>query len=87
MERKELQLNKAILVSGLVEWSFQDPSGSKENFDIHTNLKLEEALERKHSVKIQIKGRDFTVDPWQKEAVSAHSGNRIELARKDLKGE
>uniref|UniRef100_A0A3B3BT66 Poly [ADP-ribose] polymerase n=1 Tax=Oryzias melastigma TaxID=30732 RepID=A0A3B3BT66_ORYME len=72
-------------VSGLVEWQYQNPSGSTVPFDIYMNLKLEEALEKKQQVKIQINNRDFDADPEQRKASDGR--NFIELLRKDLKGD
>ncbi|XP_024120298.1 protein mono-ADP-ribosyltransferase PARP14 [Oryzias melastigma] len=83
VERSESLKNKAILVSGLVEWQYQNPSGSTVPFDIYMNLKLEEALEKKQQVKIQINNRDFDADPEQRKASDGR--NFIELLRKDLK--
>ncbi|KAF6716797.1 Poly [ADP-ribose] polymerase 14 [Oryzias melastigma] len=83
VERNEILKNKAILVSGLVEWQYQKPSGSMVPFDIYMNLKLEDALEKKQPVKIQINNRDFDADPEQRKASDGR--NFIELLRKDLK--
>uniref|UniRef100_A0A3P9KXA8 Poly [ADP-ribose] polymerase n=1 Tax=Oryzias latipes TaxID=8090 RepID=A0A3P9KXA8_ORYLA len=83
VERNEALRSKAILVSGLVEWQYQDQWGNMVPFDILTNLKLEEALEKKQQVKITINNRDFDADPDQRKASDGR--NCIELLRKDLK--
>ncbi|RVE68775.1 hypothetical protein OJAV_G00095060 [Oryzias javanicus] len=83
VERNETLKNKAILVKGLVEWQYQNPGGSLVPFDIYMNLKLEEALEKKQQVKIQINNRDFNADPELRKASDGR--NFIELLRKDLK--
>ncbi|XP_015250570.1 PREDICTED: poly [ADP-ribose] polymerase 14 [Cyprinodon variegatus] len=85
VERSENLRNKALLVSGLVEWKFLKQDGSMESFDIHTNLQLEEAFEMKQSVKIKIKNETFSADPWLKRAASSKRQKQIELMRKDLK--
>lgn len=90
VERSENLKNKAILVSGLVEWKYQLQDGSMVPFDIHVNLQLEEALEKKQSVQIKIKNNTYVAHPELKTAVpkSGRSGQgRVELLRKDLKGE
>uniref|UniRef100_A0A3B3INF9 Poly [ADP-ribose] polymerase n=1 Tax=Oryzias latipes TaxID=8090 RepID=A0A3B3INF9_ORYLA len=83
VERNEALRSKAILVSGLVEWQYQDQWGNMVPFDILTNLKLEEALEKKQQVKITINNIDFDADPDQRKASDGR--NCIELLRKDLK--
>uniref|UniRef100_A0A3P9H6F6 Poly [ADP-ribose] polymerase n=1 Tax=Oryzias latipes TaxID=8090 RepID=A0A3P9H6F6_ORYLA len=69
VERNEALRSKALLVSGLVEWQYQDQWGNMVPFDILTNLKLEEALEKKQQVKITINNRDFDADPDQRKAL------------------
>uniref|UniRef100_H2MSK5 Poly [ADP-ribose] polymerase n=1 Tax=Oryzias latipes TaxID=8090 RepID=H2MSK5_ORYLA len=69
IERNEALRSKAILVSGLVEWQYQDQWGNMVPFDILTNLKLEEALEKKQQVKITINNIDFDADPDQRKAL------------------
>uniref|UniRef100_I3IUL8 Poly [ADP-ribose] polymerase n=1 Tax=Oreochromis niloticus TaxID=8128 RepID=I3IUL8_ORENI len=86
VERAENSKRQALLVSSLVEWQFPDRSGSMVAFDIYTNLKLEEALEKKQKVKIKINNEPYTADPGLRKAVSANRRN-LELLRKDLKGE
>ena len=78
---------KALLVSGLVEWQFQHHSGKMVPFDLSINLQLEEALERKQSVEIQINNETYTADPVSKTAASKRGKKQVELLRKDLKGE
>ncbi|XP_072243280.1 protein mono-ADP-ribosyltransferase PARP14-like [Leuresthes tenuis] len=85
VERKENFNSKAILVSGLVEWQFQHRSGTMVPFDLYINLQLEEALERKRSVEIQINNETYTADPVSKTAASKHGKQKVELLRKDLK--
>ncbi|XP_031600671.2 protein mono-ADP-ribosyltransferase PARP14-like isoform X1 [Oreochromis aureus] len=84
VERAENSKRQALLVSSLVEWQFLGSSGSMVAFDIYTNLKLEEALEKKQKVKIQINNEMYTADPGLRKAVSAKRRN-VELLRKDLK--
>ncbi|XP_030579267.1 protein mono-ADP-ribosyltransferase PARP14-like [Archocentrus centrarchus] len=84
VERTENSKRQALFVSGLVEWQFQDRDGSMVTFDIFTNLKLEEALEKKQKVKIKINKEVHTADPQLKKAVSANRKN-VELIRKELK--
>ncbi|XP_030579266.1 protein mono-ADP-ribosyltransferase PARP14-like isoform X2 [Archocentrus centrarchus] len=86
VERTENLKRQALFVSGLVEWQFQDRDGSMVTFDIFTNLKLEEALEKKQKVKIKINNEMHTADPQFKKAVSANRGKKnVELFRKELK--
>ncbi|XP_071340147.1 protein mono-ADP-ribosyltransferase PARP14-like isoform X2 [Trachinotus anak] len=85
VERTENQKTKALMLSALVEWQFQDPSGIMVPFDIHTNLNLEEALEKKESVKIKIKNETYSADVLIRKAVSANRRKEVELLRKDLK--
>lgn len=87
MERSESRRRKVQLVGQLVEWQFQDPSGMKVPFDPFTNLSLEEALERKQNVKIKIYSRTFHADVMQKIAVSENGRDKVELNRRDRKGE
>lgn len=56
-------------------------------FDIHTNLNLEEALERKQSVRIKIDNQAYNADVMRRTAVSVNGSEKVELLRKDLKGE
>ncbi|MEQ2218676.1 hypothetical protein XENOCAPTIV_006679, partial [Xenoophorus captivus] len=85
VERNENLKSKAILVSGLVEWKFQHRNGSVVAFDLFTNLQLEEALERKTTVKIKINNEEFSADPALKRAISANGKKQMELERKDLR--
>lgn len=86
VERTENLKRQALLVSGLVEWQFQDTKGSKVTFDIYTNLKLEEALEKKQKVKIKINNDTYTADPQTLRAVSANR-TKMKLFRKEVKGQ
>lgn len=87
VERSENLKNRAILVSGLVEWKYQLQNGSMVPFDIDVNLQLEEALEKKQTVQIKIKNITYFADPELKTAVSKSGRGQLELLRKDLKGE
>ncbi|XP_038559136.1 protein mono-ADP-ribosyltransferase PARP14-like [Micropterus salmoides] len=86
VERTETLRNKALLVSGLVEWQFQHHNKATVPFDIHTNLNLEEALEKKQSVKIKILNENYNADAVLRKAVSVKGNKMVELLRKDLKG-
>lgn len=85
VERSENLRQRAILVSGLVEWSFQHRNGSIVPFDINTNLLLEEAFENKKSIKIKIQNESFNADPVLRRAVSTDGRKQMELMRKDLR--
>ncbi|XP_017288568.1 protein mono-ADP-ribosyltransferase PARP14-like [Kryptolebias marmoratus] len=86
VERTEMLRSKALLVSGLVEWQYQDRSGSMVPFDIYINLQLEEALEKKQTVKIKIRNDTYEANPMLKTADSKNKRNwKMELLRKDLK--
>lgn len=87
VERSENLRKQAFLVSGLVEWKHQQIDGTMASFDIYTNLQLEEALETKQSVKIEINNQLYIADVMLKKAVSARGRKVVELQRKDLKGE
>uniref|UniRef100_A0A3P8U6V3 Poly [ADP-ribose] polymerase n=1 Tax=Amphiprion percula TaxID=161767 RepID=A0A3P8U6V3_AMPPE len=85
VERTENLKSKALLVSKAVEWKFQDHRGVMVAFDMLTNLKLEEALDGKPSVKVQIGNQTFTAYPARKQATD---GNRVvELQRSEMKNE
>ncbi|XP_034548949.1 protein mono-ADP-ribosyltransferase PARP14-like isoform X2 [Notolabrus celidotus] len=85
VERNEVLKGRALLVSSLVEWQFQHPNGQMVPFDIVTNLKLEEALEKKENVKIKIHNQTYNTDLKFMRAVSSTGGKMMELLRKDLK--
>ncbi|XP_070760235.1 protein mono-ADP-ribosyltransferase PARP14-like isoform X2 [Enoplosus armatus] len=85
MERSENMRKNALLVSGLVEWQFPHSNGTMVPFDIYTNLKLEEALEKKQTVPIKIKNETYNADVKLRKAVSANGLKQVELLRKDLK--
>ncbi|XP_037535922.1 protein mono-ADP-ribosyltransferase PARP14 [Nematolebias whitei] len=87
VERSENLKNKAILVSGLVEWKYLLQNGSMVPFDIDVNLQLEEALEKKQTVQIKIKNNTYVANPELKTAVSKSGRGRVELLRKDLKAQ
>ncbi|XP_039902752.1 protein mono-ADP-ribosyltransferase PARP14-like isoform X3 [Simochromis diagramma] len=84
VERAENSKRQALLVSSLVEWQYPDRSGSMVPFDIYTNLKLEEALEKKQKVKIKINNETYTADPGLRKAVTAKRPP-MELFRKEVK--
>uniref|UniRef100_A0A3Q3ILY1 Poly [ADP-ribose] polymerase n=2 Tax=Monopterus albus TaxID=43700 RepID=A0A3Q3ILY1_MONAL len=85
VERAENLRSRALLVSGLVEWQFQDLNGLPVPFDMYTNLQLEEALERKQVVKVKINNEMYNAKVMQRIAVSEVSSKRVELLRKELK--
>ncbi|XP_040897571.1 protein mono-ADP-ribosyltransferase PARP14-like isoform X2 [Toxotes jaculatrix] len=85
VERMENRKSKALQLSGVVEWQFQDHSGKMVTFDMYTNLSLEEALEKKQSVKIKISEETYTAKVTLRKAVSAKGRKEVELLRKDLK--
>ena len=88
VERSENLKSKALMLSGLVEWQFEDRSGTMVPFDIYTNLTLEEALEKKQqSVKIKINNQSFNAQVLFRKAVSATGRREVELLRKEMKGE
>lgn len=87
VERMENLKSKALLLSGLVEWQFQNHSGTMVSFDMYTNLKLEEALEKKQSVKIKINNETYIADVTLRKAASANGRKEVELLRKEMKGE
>uniref|UniRef100_A0A3P9AYN7 Poly [ADP-ribose] polymerase n=1 Tax=Maylandia zebra TaxID=106582 RepID=A0A3P9AYN7_9CICH len=84
VERAENSKRQALLVSSLVEWQYPDRSGSMVPFDIYTNLKLEEALEKKQKVKTKINNETYTADPGLRKAVTAKRPP-MELFRKEVK--
>ncbi|KAM3867433.1 protein mono-ADP-ribosyltransferase PARP14-like [Diretmus argenteus] len=83
VERTDNQKQKAILLSGLVEWQYPSHKGATVAFDVLTNCILEEALEKKRSVKIKINNEDYTADAMLRKAVRGKK--EVELLRKDLK--
>ncbi|KAM3868382.1 protein mono-ADP-ribosyltransferase PARP14-like [Diretmus argenteus] len=83
VERTDNQKQKAILLSGLVEWQYPSHNGAPVAFDVLTNCILEEALEKKRSVKIKINNEDYTADAMLRKAVRGKK--EVELLRKDLK--
>ncbi|XP_029365480.1 protein mono-ADP-ribosyltransferase PARP14-like [Echeneis naucrates] len=85
VERTENLKTKALMLRAMVQWQFQDPNGTMVDFDIDNNLKLEEALVKKDSVVIQIKGNKFKADVQRKRAFSVNGHQQLELIRKDLK--
>ncbi|XP_042337091.1 protein mono-ADP-ribosyltransferase PARP14-like [Plectropomus leopardus] len=86
VERSENLKSRALLLSGLVEWHFEQGSGVTVPFDIYTNLALEEALEKKErSVKIKINNETYLADLTLRKAVSANGRKQMELLRKEVK--
>ncbi|XP_071380642.1 protein mono-ADP-ribosyltransferase PARP14-like [Centroberyx affinis] len=86
VERTENLKQKAILVSGLVEWQYLDQSSNAPvSFDMFTNCSLEEALEKRHSVKIKINNKDYAANVMLRKAVTARGDKEVELLRKNLK--
>ncbi|KAM4615976.1 protein mono-ADP-ribosyltransferase PARP14-like isoform 2-T2 [Polymixia lowei] len=87
VERTENQKQKAVLVSGLVEWQYQDQSnnGAPAAFDILTNYDLEEALEKRSTVKIKIHNETFIADVLLRKAFKQRGQKEVELVRKDLR--
>lgn len=86
MEKKENVTSKAVMASKLVEWQFQLPGSLKVAFDVDTNLRLEEALEKLRMVQIQIKNETYVADVVLRQAVS-QNGLKVDLHRVDKKGE
>lgn len=84
VERTENVKHKAMLVSELVEWQFQHHNGTMVSFDHLTNLSLEEALEKKQSVKIKINSQTYIANVMFRRAVSKER-KEVELLRKDMK--
>lgn len=87
VERTENRKSHASMVSGLVQWHFQDTNRTMMPFDIYTNLSLEEALEKNQTVKIKINNKPYIANVRFRKAVSEHGHKEVELLRKDLKGE
>lgn len=85
VERAENLKQRAWQMSQRVEWQFHHPSGQMVSFDRHTNLLLEEALERQQSVNIKIDGKVYVAHAMARKAVSTNSP-QVELLRKDKKG-
>lgn len=86
MEKKENVTSKAVMASKLVEWQFQLPGSLKVAFDVDTNLRLEEALEKFRTVQIQIKNEPYIADVVLRQAVS-QNGLKVDLHRVDKKCE
>ncbi|XP_067113157.1 protein mono-ADP-ribosyltransferase PARP14-like isoform X1 [Osmerus mordax] len=87
VEKAESHKQKAHLLIKLVEWQYQDKvKGTMEPFDIFTNFDLEEALERKSSIRIKIHNVDHHADVVRKKASTIGKvKSEIELYRKNLK--
>uniref|UniRef100_A0A7N8X2T2 Poly [ADP-ribose] polymerase n=1 Tax=Mastacembelus armatus TaxID=205130 RepID=A0A7N8X2T2_9TELE len=78
-------MSSALLLVGRVEWQFCHSSGVMFPFDMYANLQLEEALEKKQSVRIKINDEMYRADVMLRRAVSENRRNEVELLRKDLK--
>lgn len=87
MERAEARRNQARLVSGLVQWYYQDRTGAKVPFDEVTNLSLEEALDRDQPVTVTIYNRSFSAHPQFNRAFSPNGQETVDLLRQNLQGE
>ncbi|KAI3372981.1 hypothetical protein L3Q82_023426 [Scortum barcoo] len=85
VEKNENLKKKALLLSEQVEWQFQHQNGNIVSFDIFTNLKLEEALEVKQTVRIKINNETYNANVMLKKASTANGHKMVELLRKDLK--
>ncbi|XP_074495688.1 protein mono-ADP-ribosyltransferase PARP14-like [Sebastes fasciatus] len=86
VERSENLKSKALLLSGLVEWQFEQRGGMMVPFDIYTNLTLEEALEKKQqSVRIKINNDKFDAQVTLRKAVSVNGRRQLELLRREMK--
>ncbi|XP_045545975.1 protein mono-ADP-ribosyltransferase PARP14 isoform X2 [Salmo salar] len=85
-ERAEYRRQAAFLVSSLVEWQYQDYSGTMVSFDMFTNYNLEEAVRDNSKVTIKINNKDYEANVAHKRAVKIGGKREIELLRKDLKG-
>uniref|UniRef100_A0A673X7X1 Poly [ADP-ribose] polymerase n=1 Tax=Salmo trutta TaxID=8032 RepID=A0A673X7X1_SALTR len=84
-ERAENRRQAAFLVSSLVEWQYQNHSGTMVSFDMFTNYILEEAVKDNSKVIIKINNKDYEANVAHKRAVKIGGKREIELLRKDLK--
>eukprot|EP00063_Salmo_salar_P009126 XP_013983961.1 PREDICTED: poly [ADP-ribose] polymerase 14-like isoform X1 [Salmo salar] len=84
-ERAEYRRQAAFLVSSLVEWQYQDYSGTMVSFDMFTNYNLEEAVRDNSKVTIKINNEDYEANVAHKRAAKIGGKREIELLRKDLK--
>ncbi|XP_045064197.1 protein mono-ADP-ribosyltransferase PARP15, partial [Coregonus clupeaformis] len=84
-ERKENRRQKAFLVSSLVEWQYQNHSGTMVPFDMFTNYNLEEAVTENSKVTIKINNEDYEANVLEMRAVKIRGRREVELLRKDLK--
>ncbi|KAM9810565.1 protein mono-ADP-ribosyltransferase PARP14-like [Neosynchiropus ocellatus] len=87
VERQDNLRSKAKLLAKLVEWKYEERTGSLAVFDMFVNLELEEALKTRRRVKIKINGEEYDVDADKKKAVSTRGQNQMTLFRRDLKEE
>ncbi|CAB1332829.1 unnamed protein product [Coregonus sp. 'balchen'] len=84
-ERKENRRQKAFLVSSLVEWQYQNHSGTMVPFDMFTNYNLEEAVTENSKVTIKINNEDYEANVLKMRAFKIRGRREVELLRKDLK--
>lgn len=75
------------MISEKVEWQFQQDDGTMVPFDTDTNLSLEEAYEKKLTVKIRINNEPYTADVMTRKASSTTRHKEVELRRRDIKGQ
>lgn len=75
------------MISEKVEWQFQKDDGTMVSFDTDTNLSLEEAYEKKQTVKIKINNELYRADVMNRKASSATRHKEVELHRRDIKGQ
>lgn len=87
VERAENKKQKALMISEKVEWLFVLDDGSVVPFDTDTNLSLEEAYEKKQSVRIKINNEPYRADVMNRKASSDTRHKEVELRRRDTKGQ
>ncbi|KAK3568803.1 hypothetical protein QTP86_017403 [Hemibagrus guttatus] len=82
--REEVNLNKNIeLTAEMVDWQYKQ-GGKFHSFDQATNFKLEEAINLNHQeVDINFQKQVYKVRMPEGPAVSASSGNQMEIRRVD----
>lgn len=83
----ETQNQRIAQMSERVEWQFIDQNGQTVTFDPQSNLTLEDALERKASVKIKIKDQWYQAQVTERRALHAQNNEEVMLVRVDKKGE
>lgn len=75
------------MFSEKVEWQFQQDDGTMVPFDTDTNLSLEEAYEKKGTVKIKINNEPYLANVMNRKASSTTRRKEVELRRRDIKGQ